>query len=183
MVHNQYTPNILLAFRHLSVGLSDHMPLFTAVTFLPQALLSLAKQEQWFTFWCVSLHMCTCMSCTTTMIHQSVICCWAVLSSVLITTLTHTNSIATQTTAVMAVCVLTEVKDYDALTAFPQPSLNLCCSSVTLTTMAVACEPARLPRTQRWLSEPLTSEAATKRPETSRLGSSVNRLDTQLFSI
>lgn len=62
--------------------------------------------------------------------------------------------------------MLIAVLGLDALTAFPQPR-HLCCSAVTLTTMAAACEPARLPRTQRQLSQPLTSEPATKRQETS----------------
>ncbi len=97
---------------------------------------------------------------------------------------THTFTIATQTTAVsrrgdcweLSLCVLIEVLGHDALTAFPQPSLNLV-TSVALLWLSpqwlLPVKPARLPRTQRRLRQPLTSEAATKRPETSRVGSSV----------
>lgn len=181
MLHGRYRANTLLALRHfvcvcLNICLSPHQP-----QTCPR------PSSAWLHTRAV-VHIVMCVYDYVCMLRMKAK--FTGLFSVAerlylhpqLPTPTHTQSrtIVTKTTAVMVVFVLSEVLGRDALTVFPQPC-HLCCSAVTLTTMAAACEPARLPRTQRWLSQPLTSEAATKRPQTSSVGSSVSRLETQIF--
>lgn len=181
MLHGRYRANTLLALRHfvcvcLNICHSPHQP-----QTCPR------PSSAWLHTRAV-VHIVMCLWLCVHVVHESkihwfIFCCWEALSSPPITntyTYTQSRTIVTKTTAVMVVFVLSEVLGCDALTVFPQPC-HLCCSAVTLTTMAAACEPARLPRTQRWLSQPLTSEAATKRPQTSSVGSSVSRIETQIF--
>lgn len=192
---SKHTSNTLLAFRNLSMCVC----LITCHS--PQQ----PNYPRPGSFWLHTRAVVHTVMCLSAYVH---VCAWQQgftgLSSVALTlygqpwlpprTNTHTNStIATQTTAVMVVqevtvgscmCVDWSAGPWwpDSLpSTFSQPC-HLCCSAVTHTTMAAACEPARLPRTQRRPSQPLTSEAATIRPETSWVGSSVKRPETQIFS-
>lgn len=205
--HSTHSPIRLLdqyiftLFRYISLNvymcmcvcMSDHMPFSTAAR-SPQASLNLASHKS------SGSHCVIWVSaCAHTHVH-AIFRSWGGFIFHVMTntykqrqTKTHTQAIATQTAVVMAAEEVTVGScmcgDWSAgpwcpdslPSTFSQPS-HLCCSAVTLATMTTACEPARLPRTQRWLSQPLTSEAATKRRETSRFGSSVNRLETKIFS-
>lgn len=84
------------------------------------------------------------------------------------------------------------VLDHNALTAFPQPCLNLVTSAAPQWLRgqwAAACEPAGLPRTQRWGRQPLTSATATEkkkkkkieRKDTTSVASSVNGPEPAIY--
>lgn len=187
------TFNTFPALKHLSVCVFDHMPFSTAASRVAPGLAqSGSTQERWFTLWCACLHMCMCVRDD-----KDSLVCSQLLRHFMVNpdhtrTRTHTHhsnpdnsSLGSRRGLLGAVCVLIEVLSHDALTAFPQPSLNLVTSVALLWLSPQWLLPVNLPGCQGHkgrLKQPLTSEAATKRPETSKVGSSVNRPGTRIYS-
>ncbi len=192
----KHTSNTLLAFRHLSVCVCvwSHAILHSSRV-APGLAQSGFTQERCFTLGCVCLHMCMCVCvhynkdspvCSVVLRHFMVKPDHPHLHAYSYHSNPDNSSHGSIEESTVGSCMCVDWSSGprcpDSLpSTFSQPR-HLCCSAVTLATMAAACEPARLPRTQRRLRQPLTSEAATKRPETSRVGSSVNRPESQIYS-
>lgn len=160
--------NTVWVFRRCSMYTCfwSHATLSSSPVTLGMAQCS-SKHEHWFTLWCGSAYVTRTHKHAHTYPYRS-------------------NPVQATEEVAVGSCMCVDwsagPRCPDSLpSTFSQPR-HLCDSAVTRTTMAAACEPARLPRTQRWLRQPLTLEAATKRPETSIVGSSVNRPETPIYS-
>ena len=160
----KHTSNTLLALRYLAVYVCvwSHAILHS-IRVAPGLAQSGSTQERWFTLWCVCLHMCMRV-CVHDKKNSLVCCLWQRHFMVnpdypylhshteSHTHYNHSNpdnsSQCAERWLLGAVCELIEVLGHDALTAFPQPSLNLVTSVALLWLSPQWLLPANLPGCQ-----------------------------------